>query len=78
VEEDTDSTEEGVVDDISLQSAVSVPNSNGTQTNVSEGHVPSWSPIFRKHRIEELAIDTELDCLEDMEVVVENLVHLEK
>jgi hypothetical protein len=55
-----------------------VPNSKDTQTNISEGHIRSWSPTFRKHRIEELPIDTEIDCLEDMEVVVENLVHIEK
>jgi hypothetical protein len=55
-----------------------VPNSKDTAADVSEGHIRSWSPTFRMHHIEEPAIDTELDYLEDMEVVVENLVHLEK
>jgi hypothetical protein len=62
---DTDSTEEGLVGDISLQSAVSVPISKDTTADVSEGHIPSWSPTFRKHCIEEKVIDTELDYLED-------------
>jgi hypothetical protein len=75
---DTDSKEEGILDDSSLQSAVSVPNSKDTTSDVSEGHIGSWSPTFRKHHIEELAIDTKLYCLEDTEVFVENLVHLKK
>jgi hypothetical protein len=68
---ETDSTVEGIGDNSSLQSAVYVPNSKDTTSDVSEGHIRSWSPTFRKHHIEELAIDTELDYLEDMEVVVE-------
>jgi hypothetical protein len=66
VGKDTESTEEAWVDDISVTSAVSVPNIKYTQTNVSEGHIRSWSPTLRKHRIEDLPTDTEIDCLEDM------------
>jgi hypothetical protein len=78
VGKDMASTEKGLVDDISVTSAVSVPNIKDTQTNVSEGYIRSWSPTFRKHHIEELPIDTEIYCFEDMEAVVEHLVHLEK
>jgi hypothetical protein len=79
---DMEPTKEGIGEDKVVHSVVYVPNSKDTtaelKDNVSEVHIRSCSPSFRKRRIKEPDIDTALDHLEDMEVVVDNLFDLEK
>jgi hypothetical protein len=73
-----ETTKEVICEDKAVHSVVSESNStDATTDNDSEGYIRSWSPSFSKHHIEEPVVHTVLDHLEDMEEVVDSLVHLE-